>query len=92
VGAPAQLTVHVTPRADVDRAGPFTDGVLQLRVTRPPADGEANEAARALLARALGVRRSAVTLVAGSRARTKRFAIDGLTASELAQRLGAHGD
>jgi uncharacterized protein YggU (UPF0235/DUF167 family) len=92
VGATAQLTVRVTPRADVDRLGPVAAGVLQLRVTRPPAEGEANEAVRALVARALGVPRSAVILVAGRRSRTKRLAIDGLTASELARRLAHIGD
>jgi uncharacterized protein YggU (UPF0235/DUF167 family) len=92
VGAPAALTVRVTARADADRVGPFAAGVLQVRVTRPPADGEANEAVGALVARALGVRRSAVTLLSGRRARTKRLAIDGLTPTELATRLSAIGD
>ncbi len=92
MGGPAQLTVHVTPRADADRVGPFTDSVLRVRVTRPPADGEANEAVRTLVAGAIGVRRSAVTLVAGRRARTKRFAIDGMTPAELARRLAAIAD
>lgn len=88
----ARLTVRVTPRADADRVGPYAAGVLQVRVTRPPADDEANDAVRALVARALGVRRSAVTLVSGRRARTKRLAIDGLVALELARRLSAIGD
>jgi uncharacterized protein YggU (UPF0235/DUF167 family) len=92
VGASLHLTVRVTPRADVDRVGPFAAGVLQVRVTRPPADGQANEAVRALVARALGLRRSAVTLTGGMRARTKRLAIDGLSPSELATRLSAIGD
>ena len=92
MAAPSQVVVHVTPRADADRAGPYAAGVLQVRVTRPPADGEANEAVRALLARVLGVRPSAVTLLSGRRARTKRFAIDGLGPPELARRLLALGD
>jgi uncharacterized protein YggU (UPF0235/DUF167 family) len=92
VGSPVRLTVRVTPRADVDRVGPFAAGVLQVRVTRPPADGDANEAVRALVARTLGVPRSAVTFVSGARARTKRLAIDGLTATELARRLSTRGD
>ena len=92
MGPPVRLTVHVTPRADADRVGPFRDGVLEVRITRPPADGEANEAVRVLVARTLGVPRSAVTLVRGRRARTKRLAIDGLAPLELARRLSAIGD
>ena len=92
MGAPALLTVRVTPRADADRVGPYGAGVLQVRVSRPPAEGEANEAVRALVARTLGVRRSAVTLVAGDRSRIKRLAIEGLTPAELVTRLSAIRD
>jgi hypothetical protein len=66
--------------------------VLQVRVTRPPADGEANRAVTLLVARFLDVPRSAVTLVAGSRSREKRFAIEGLSEAELAARLDGVGD
>ncbi|MGZ6255759.1 MAG: DUF167 domain-containing protein [Candidatus Limnocylindria bacterium] len=87
-----ELRVRVTPRAEVDRAGPYAAEVLHVRVTRPPADGEANRAVSAVVARALGVSRSAVTLVAGTRSRDKRFAIDGLSRADVAARLRALGD
>ena len=92
MAAGVRLTVRVTTRADADRAGPFADGVLHARVTRPPADGEANDAVAVLVARTLGVPRSAVVLVSGARSRTKRFAIEGLSAPELVARLSAIGD
>ena len=92
MGADARLTVRVTTRAATDRAGPFADGVLHARVTRPPADGEANQAVAALVARTLGVPPSTVVLLSGARSRTKRFGIDGLSAAELAARLSAIGD
>ena len=92
MAASAQVVVRVTPRADADRVGPYAGGVLQVRVIRPPAEGEANDAVRALVARALGVPRSSVVLVAGARSRTKRFAIDGVASPELARRLSAIGD
>ena len=74
-----ELALRVTPRAA--RAG--IDGVdeegrLRVRVTAPPVDGAANEAVLALLASELGVRRSSVTLVAGSTGRLKRVRVDGL--------------
>jgi hypothetical protein len=92
VAATARLTVRVTPRADADRIGPFADGVLQARVTRPPADGEANHAVRLLVARALGVPRSSVVLLSGARSRTKRFAISGVSEAYLVARLSGIGD
>jgi hypothetical protein len=83
----ASLEVLVTPRAAAERVGPVEAGVLRVRVTRPPADGEANHAVRRLIARALGLPPSGVRLVSGERSRRKRFAIDGLSATELAARL-----
>ena len=84
---PAIVEVLVTPRAAADGLGPMVDGVLRVRVTRPPAEGEANEAVGRLLARALRVGRSRVVLVAGSRSRHKRFAVSGVPAAEIARRL-----
>ena len=87
-----ELSVRVTPRAEADRVGSFAGGVLHVRVTRPPANGEATRAVLALLARALRVPRSTITLVAGTRSRTKRYAIDGLSAADLIARLKALDD
>jgi uncharacterized protein len=87
-----ELALRVTPRADADRVGPFADGMLQVRVTRPPADGEANRVVLRLVARALRVPPSRVTLVAGARSRRKRCAVEGLSAAELGVRLSRLGD
>jgi Uncharacterized conserved protein len=90
--AVAELTVRVMPRADADRVGPYADGMLRVRVTRPPADGEANRAVIRLVAGALSVPPSTLTLVAGARSRTKRYAVSGLSAAELLARLSTLGD
>ncbi|HEX9634591.1 MAG TPA: DUF167 domain-containing protein [Candidatus Limnocylindria bacterium] len=83
----ASLAVLVTPRAAADRVGPVEGGVLRVRVTRPPADGEANRAVQRLVARALELPPGSLRLVSGERSRHKRFAIDALSARELAARL-----
>ena len=90
--ASVELSVHVTPRAAADRVGPYAAGMLQVRVTRPPADGEANRAVLRLIARALAVPPSTLTLLAGSRSRRKRYAVDGLSAADLSARLATLGD
>ena len=83
-----EVTVRVTPRADRNTvAGVRDDGVLLVRVHAAPADGAANAAVVAVVAEALGVRKSAVTLVAGHTAREKRLAVEGLTPETLAQRV-----
>jgi hypothetical protein len=81
------LELKVTPRAASDHVGPFRGGVLHLRVTRPPADGEANRSVVRLVARALGVAPGRIELVAGERGRRKRVRIADLDAAELARRL-----
>jgi len=85
----ATLVVRAHPRAAAPSIGPWQDGVLHVRVTRPPAGGEANEAIRRAVAHALGVPPTRVRIVAGERSRTKRFEVDGLAPAELAARLSA---
>ena len=84
----AVLAVRVYPRAARDVVGPMFDGVLQIRVTRPATDGEANVAVRRLVGDALGLAPSRLRLVAGERARLKRYEVEGILPAELAARIG----
>jgi uncharacterized protein len=89
--APASFTtlsVKVVPRASRDEVVGWRGGVLRLRVSAAPQDGRANAAVIALLATALGVRKSAVTISTGHASALKRVAIEGLTPNEVEQRLG----
>ena len=83
----ADVELVVVPRASADRVGPYADGVLRVRVVRPPADGEANRSVLRLVADALGVPPSRLWLVAGARGRRKRLRVDGLDDAQLARRL-----
>lgn len=90
--APGEATsptvrVRAYPRAARDAVGPLVDGVLQVRVARPPVEGQANLAIRRLVASALGVAPSRLRLESGERGRDKRFSVAGLTEAELARRL-----
>lgn len=70
------IEVHVRPGAKRTRVGGSHDGVLTVAVTAPPADGKANEAVCEAIARAFGVRTSAVELVRGHTSRRKHLRID----------------
>jgi uncharacterized protein len=75
-----RLHLRVTPNAGADRIeGVETrdDGntVLRLRVAAVPDKGRANAAVIALLARALGVPKSAIAVTAGETARLKTVVI-----------------
>ena len=88
-----RLTVRVTPRGGRDAVEGWAQDeagrpVLKLRVAAAAADGAANAAVIALLAKALGRPRSALTLLRGDTARVKQIAIDDLDEAEAWRRLG----
>jgi len=60
---------------------------IVVRVRERAVEGKANEAVRVALARALGVPKSAVSLVRGATARLKAFEIVGASSPELLKRL-----
>ena len=86
------LRVRVQPRASrTEIAGWRQDGALAVRVSAPPVEGAANAAVGVLLARALGVRVSAVSVVHGERGRDKLVRVTGLTPAEIRRRLEGEG-
>jgi len=90
------VQLRLTPKGGrdaLDGVAALSDGrmVLQARVRAAPDKGAANAAVEAVLARAVGVPRSAVTLVSGHTARLKSLRIDGDVAA-LAARLAAFAD
>ncbi|RAZ74817.1 DUF167 family protein [Mesorhizobium atlanticum] len=85
------LFVRLTPKAALDRI----DGVetaadgrshLKARVRAVPENGAANQALERMMAKALGVPVSAVSVVAGGTSRLKTLRVVGDTA-ELVERL-----
>jgi len=83
----ALVTLRVQPRASRNEIVGWRAGILAVRVTAPPVEGEANRAVAALLARSLGVAPSAVTVVRGERGRDKVVRVTGIGAGEIQARL-----
>lgn len=83
----AELHVRVTPRASRNRVEPGNP--LQIYVTAPPLDGEANCAVTEVLSKFLGVARSRLTIVKGTRSRLKTVEVQGLSETELAKKLAS---
>lgn len=77
------IDVLVQPRASRAKIGPRHDGRIKIAVTAPPVDGEANAAVIELLAKSLGVAKSAVEVIAGASSRRKTIRIDGVTAEQI---------
>lgn len=70
-----RIALRVTPGARVE-ALEIAEGRLLAKVRVKPEDGKANEALRALLARALGLAPSRVELLRGATSREKQFQIE----------------
>ena len=79
----ARFAVRVQPRASRNSIEGVRNGALVVRVTAPPAEGQANDAVARLLAARLNVPKSAVRILAGERGRTKRVAVRGATAAQV---------
>ncbi len=75
------LAVRVTPRSSRDSLVAGTADYFAARLTAPPVEGAANQGLVALVAKAFGVPKRAVTLVAGDTARLKRLHVAGDVAS-----------
>lgn len=87
------LRLRVQPRASRDEiVGWREPGVLSVRVTAPPVEGEANRAVGELLAKALGLRASAVTVVHGERGRDKVVHVSGVSPKDIQARLPRTGE
>ena len=87
-----RVTVHVHPGSRRPAVGGEHGGALVVRVSEPAADGRATDAVAVALARAFGVRRSAVELVSGPTSRQKRFQVDGATEERLIALLHANDE
>ena len=84
----------VRPGSPRPGVGGERDGALVVRVSARPADGQATEAALVAVAAAFGVRRRAVTLIAGASSRTKVIEVEGADPAALGRllRQGDRGD
>jgi len=85
----AELRVRVTPHAGRNELAGEREGVLLVRVTAPPEAGKANAAACKVVARALGIAPSRVTVARGAGSRQKSLRIEGVDQKRLKAALRA---
>jgi uncharacterized protein len=78
-----RIAVWVRPGSARPGVGGEHDGALVVRVSPRAVDGQATAAALAAVADAFGVRRPAVTLLAGAASRRKIVDVDGAEPATL---------
>lgn len=82
------LDVRVIPRSSNAGVVGVRQDALLIRLTAPPAEGQANQQLLEVLAATLEVPKRSITIVAGSRSRNKRVRITGVTVQEVTANLG----
>lgn len=88
-----RIAVRLTPRGGRDAIDGWATGAdgrphLKARVAAPPVEGEANAALIVLLAKALGISKSRVSIAAGQTGRLKSVEIEGLVTDEIDAAFG----
>jgi len=86
-GGVVRISIHAKPRASKSAIVGVREDALEVAIAAPPVDGEANAELVRTLAKALGLSRSSVTVVAGATGKQKIVEIAGLSAAELRDRL-----
>ena len=79
--------IRVQTRRRREGIGAAVDGEWTVQVAAAPVEGAANHAVVRLLAAALSLPPSAVSVARGARSTHKRIRIDGLTDAEIEERL-----
>jgi hypothetical protein len=81
------LDVFVQPRAAKEGIVGVHGRSLKVKVTAPPLDDRANRAVESLIARALGISDSKVSVVAGAKSRSKLIAVRGMGVQKVQEAL-----
>jgi uncharacterized protein (TIGR00251 family) len=77
------VKVAARPGTGADRVMGVQGDALKLGVSAAPEKGKANKALAELLAKVLGVRKSAVGIVSGETSREKLFLVEGATVESV---------
>lgn len=81
------IAVRVRPRSSRSCVERDSAGRLVVCVHAPAAEGAANKECVAVLAKALTVAKSAITIVTGQRGRSKQIVVEGMAPREARARL-----
>jgi uncharacterized protein len=82
-----RLAVHVKPRSRRSVVLGVRGGVLEVSVSSPPIEGEANRELVTVIAGHFGLPKASVTILAGASGRRKWILLHGIDPARVATRL-----
>lgn len=77
------ITLKVQPRASKNQVDGVHGGVLKIRLTAPPVEGEANRAIIDFLSKSLGFKKSSLHIDTGLKSREKRVRVEDVSLEKL---------
>jgi len=86
-GEGLELRLHVQPRAKRSEIAGVHAGALKLKITAPPVDDAANRAIIQYFSTLLGIPRSNIQILSGTKYRDKKLQIRGLSLPDFLNRL-----
>lgn len=82
------LSIRVTPRAKKGEISEvLQDGTIKIRLTAPPVNGKANKALIQFLSDILGVPKSRLKIISGSKGRNKMVRVYGFDEHTILMRI-----
>ena len=82
------MTLRVQPGSSREEFSLAPDGVLRVRLSAHAHEGQANQRLVRVLSKALGVPKSAVTIIHGEKSRKKQVRIEGITTGDISKLIG----
>jgi len=79
----ATFSVHVQPRASKMEICGIQGDALKIRLTSPPVDDAANRQLEEFIAKILGIAKSKVAVISGTKSRHKKVLVRGVTAETI---------
>ena len=83
----AHLQIKVPAGALQNEVSSFKDGILNLRVKRPPYRGKANDAIIILVSKFLGIPKNCIFIAHGAKSKLKILEIHNISQADLRTRL-----
>ncbi len=77
------LRLRIQPGSSKKEICGLHGDALKVKLFAPPVEGAANKALIAFLSKALGIKKSSMTLTSGERSKDKRVFIEGVTLVEM---------
>ncbi len=82
-----RLAIKVSPNTGRNEITGWRGDVLQIKIAAAPEKGKANKELIDFLGRALGIKKSAITIIKGKTSRNKIIEIEGLGREEIIDKL-----